>query len=210
MFFTFFNNITNVWYNDAHKVSLFFNVFLLPLYILFFKFFFSSLVASFRILNNKTFSRIFVVFSIYLFVLLNFVFFILGGVGLFQIILPDFFDAAIRSLGLLAVFFSLNLYVRFFRRRPKKQNDNAFISLGFYEVIRHPEYFILFIFSLGISCSFISIFGLVLTLLQIPFTIIISLIEESEISKNDENYFDYKNETPMLIPEIRTLLKKIK
>jgi len=142
--------------------------------------------------------------------LLNFVFFILGGVGLFQIILPDFFDAAIRSLGLLAVFFSLNLYVRFFRRRPKKQNDNAFISLGFYEVIRHPEYFILFIFSLGISCSFISIFGLVLTLLQIPFTIIISLIEESEISKNDENYFDYKNETPMLIPEIRTLLKKIK
>ena len=71
-------------------------------------------------------------------------------------------------------------------------------------------YFILFIFSLGISCSFISIFGLVLTLLQIPFTIIISLIEESEISKNDENYFDYKNETPMLIPEIRTLLKKVK
>ena len=209
MFFTLFKDIINVWYNDAHKLSLFLNAILLPFYIFFFKGFFHSMNLTIKSIENKNFFNILSRIIIYILVLSNFIFFVFGAIGVFQIILLDFIDALVRAIGVFFLILSLILYLRFSKKHHNRQGINNLITFGFYEIVRHPEYFIFFLLSFGLSCSFISFFGLSLTIIQIPVTVIISIKEEYDFSKANESYFDYKNETPMLIPETRTILKKI-
>jgi len=168
------------------------------------------MILSLKSIKKKSFFYIVRAVMIYLTVIVNFLFFIAGGVGLFQIMVSDIIDAFIRSFGLFLITFSLFLYMRFIKKHKNRSTDSAnLITHGFFEIVRHPEYLILFIFSFGLAATFISLGGLVVTFIQIPITIYLSISEEREIIKENENYFNYINETPMIIPELRTVLKKV-
>jgi len=209
MFFTFIKDINNVWYNDAHKLTLFYNIFLIILHIFFIKNFFSSIIQSLKALKKSNIFMITKSLIIYILVIINLLFFVLGGVGLFQIIIEDRFDALIRSFGIFMVTTSLILHLRFSKKHHGKRGADNLITHGFFEIVRHPEYLILFLLSLGLACCFISLGGFLFTFVQIPVTIFVCFSEENDLIKVNENYYDFRNETPKIIPETRMVLKKV-
>ena len=82
---------------------------------------------------------------------------------------------------------------------------NKVISTGVYSRIRHPQYFGAILSHIGISFLLSSFYSIITTPLIIGVIWIFSWKEEKELTREfGKIYEDYKKETPMLIPRIRS------
>ena len=82
---------------------------------------------------------------------------------------------------------------------------NKVISTGVYSRIRHPQYFGAILSHIGISFLLSSFYSIITTPLIIGVIWIFSWKEEKELTREfGKEYEDYKLETPMLIPRIRS------
>jgi len=76
------------------------------------------------------------------------------------------------------------------------------ISTGVYSIVRHPQYLGGLLAHLGLSFLLSSLYSLFVTPLVIAVIYIISWKEENELAKEfGQEYVDYRNNVPMLIPK---------
>ncbi|HOF00143.1 MAG TPA: hypothetical protein PK385_00830 [Spirochaetota bacterium] len=199
-------DISNVWYNDAHRVIVFSVVFYLPFTILFLfrgiAIFMGQKKAS---IEKKNFISIIGAFLSEIFFFLTFLSFISGLVGLFQLVLPPIIDVVVRSLGLILYLNSILLFALFARRHRDLHSEDTY-NKGFYLLIRHPYYSILIALSVGMSLSTVSILTSSLTVLTIVVFIIDIKRKEKALEKKDSFFIDYKYSTPMLIPKLKKIV----
>ena len=76
------------------------------------------------------------------------------------------------------------------------------ISTGVYSIVRHPQYLGGLLAHLGLSFLLSSLYSLLVTPLVIAAIYIISWKEENELTKEfGQEYVDYRNKVPMLMPK---------
>jgi len=193
MIITWFNEILNVWANDAAKVSVFIFSFSLPflVYIIFslFKDYFKTLPIKRDI--------------IYLFFLITVILNIISIVGFVQIILPPLFDALVRSFGIFIYLTALFFYIVLLRFiKSIKKNTHLFNS-EVYSVTRNPDILLLFFIVSGFSLLAVSLTGIIFSLFVfLPLAVIKLKNEEKELLKTYKEYFDCKNNIPLLFPNV--------
>ena len=207
---TFFQDILNVWYSDAHRVCVFITAFALPLWIRFIRG-----AIRFESCKHKTIAdgKFRTTISLYLpdiVFVLTFIGFIFGIVGVGQLRMPWTIDAICRGAGSTLLIGGLMLFLTFCRQHPELyvfEREQG--KMGYYGFVRHPYYSLLLCLSLGMTLSVVSIFCAALLILQIIVcTICTSHIDKVLVAK-DEYFIDYKYAAPRLVPGLLEMIRGV-
>jgi protein-S-isoprenylcysteine O-methyltransferase Ste14 len=204
MFITGFEEFLNVWANDGAKISIFIFVLSLP--------FIARVIISFK--NNfffdKTGNKIFnrdipnIIFCIIAF------FNMLSVLSFGQLILPPLFDAILRSFGIFIYLNGIFFYLIYIRQLSLVKKETDIFEVIFFRYSRNPDVAILIIMLLGSSLLSLSFLGIIITCFAyIPLMITRALDEEKMLLKLYKKYSDYKDETPIIIPELFKIFKKM-
>jgi len=80
------------------------------------------------------------------------------------------------------------------------------VTTGVYSIVRHPQYLGGLIAHIGISILLSALYSLLVTPLIAVLIYLISRKEEDELAKEfDDEYVDYSNKVPMLLPKWKKL-----
>ncbi len=198
---TSFDDIINVWANDADKLALFAFLFFLPFNLI--------LIISFFTESNNKKERISSIQIIYTIIFLSS---LIAIIGIGQVILADYLDSLIRSAGI--IFFVSGFILMYVINRLtsdirdfKRNKSGLFI----YNMVRFPEYSCLILITAGMSLSSLSPVSFFFTfLILVPLIILNIKKTEKKSAANDSSYIDYLNDTPMIIPSFKKIILKQK
>jgi protein-S-isoprenylcysteine O-methyltransferase Ste14 len=204
MFITGFEDFLNVWANDGAKISIFIFVLSLPVI--------SWIIISLNenFFYNKTQNKFFkrdvpnVIFYAVIF------FSMLSVFSFGQLILNPVFDAVIRSLGIFIYLSGVFTYIVFVREVKKTKKETDVFELGFYKLSRNPDLAFLFCIAAGSSLLTLSFLGIIITAFAyLPAILYFAGLEEKELLKLYKKYDDYKDETPVILPDVFKIIKKL-
>ena len=202
MFITGYDEIINVWANDAAKVSIF--IFVLSIYFLVY-ILLSFKKDIFQLLDGKSvFNRNLLRYFFSFNILINII--SLAGIG--QLILEPVLDSLARSVGILFYFSGLLFYINLTNECKNLKNKNDFFNNRYYKIVRNPDFAMLVMIAFGSSMLALSFFGIIISLvIFLPLTAVFLQKEEKELLKVYKKYYDYKTDVPLLIPNITKLIK---
>ncbi len=205
---TFFQDIINVWYSDAHRVSVFFAAFCIPLFCMFFRYYVSFFVQKIKSIQKFNFPKIFFTFFPELFFILSVLSYLIGLAGLFQIVLTWTVDAIVRGCGLAFLAVGLVGFIAFAKTHPTLYGfDHE--RLGFYKFSRHPYFTLLLCIALGMSLSTVSVLGGLLCVMLFASVFVSVPYIDKSLCLEDEFFIDYKYAAPSVIPNIVTIMQFI-
>ncbi len=189
------NDITSVWLNDGHRVASFCLI-LIGLYFI-----------SLNIKYRKIFFRSSIAVSVLF--LLNIAIFIVGVVGIGELIIIPMADSIVRSIGLFIVIITIFMKTYFYKKHNQfLSSSEDFCKNGFYRYVRNPNSFMDFVLLIGLGLSVVSPFSIGFTLIAyLPSTLVFINIKENRLIKIDENYIDYMVDVNKFIPNLKMLLK---
>jgi len=210
MTITFFKDILNVWYSDAHRVCVFIVLFALPLWIMFIRRAVSFQSSKHRSLADGHFKTTMSLYMPDIFFIISFISFGLGIAGVGQLRMPWTIDAACRGAGSVLLISGLMMFLTFSRIHNELYVfDREQGKMGFYGMVRHPYYALLLLISLGMTLSVVSVFSAGVLVIQI----IVSTLCTGYIGKvliaKDEYFIDYKYAAPRLVPGLADMLRGI-
>ena len=210
MIITGFDEILNVWANDAHKIVCFFNIFFMIFLI-------RSIITLFQIRNstiikNNNIAQYIYNFSFEMLVLLSFILFIIGSIGIFQLVLIPLLDCIVRALGL--IIFSLSLIILIINikiinteERAIKKEYSRLKEIKLYRFTRNPLELLFLFMSLGLSLTVVSIPSLIISIILFPVAIFRVISKEKDVHKLND-FIEYRNQTPSLFPDYRSFFQK--
>lgn len=205
--------IRNVWANDAHKVSVFISLVYLPFLIyIVLKLNRNSILNKLKIMDMVKYRFSYILFNVEITFLLIFISYLVGVVGIGQIILDPIYDAIIRSIGILLLMNGILLYLILYNKQRKVLAEDKIIynEIDIYKIIRNPEYTFLLMIALGISFLTISVSGIILSIfILIPLMLVRIRIIEEDILKNDPKYSNYMIGVPNMLPNIFNIIKRL-
>ena len=205
--------VQNVWANDAHKVAVIISLIYLPflLYIIL-KLNKNSILNKLKIMDMVKYRFSYIIFNVEIIFLLIVFSYIIGSIGIGQIILEPVYDAIIRSIGVILFINGILLYLVLYSKQKNVLTQKKIIynEINIYKVIRNPEYTVLLMISLGISFLTINASGIILTLLiLLPFMLIRIKIIEKDILVNNPEYSNYMVGVPKMLPSIFFIIKRL-
>ena len=210
MTITFFQDILNVWYNDAHRMSAFIAAFALPLWIAFFKGAISIQANKHNTLADKKFGTTLSLYMPDITFCLSIITFGLGILGVGQLRITWTIDVICRGLGAVLLISGLSIFLSF--RRTHKELyvfDREPGQMGYYGFVRHPYYALLLLISLGMTLSTVSVFSAGMLVIQIIVTTFCTGHIDKVLVAKDEYFIDYKYAAPRLVPGIMDMILKM-
>lgn len=208
MIITGFDEILNVWANDAHKTVCFFNIFFVIFLI-------RSIITLFQIrksvINNQNITQYIFNYSFELLVLLNFILFITGSIGIFQLVLIPVLDSLIRALGLIffslsLIIFILNIKIINIEEKESKKEYNRLKEIKLYRLTRNPMELLFLLMSIGLSLTVVSIPSFIISIIMFPVAIFRVISKEKEVHYLND-FIEYRNQTPSLFPDYRSFFQ---
>lgn len=212
-FITTIYEVKNVWANDAHKVAIFISLVYSPflLYILL-NLKKNSILNKLKAGDMIKYSMQYRLFNVEIIFLLIIISFIIGSIGIGQIIVDPIYDAIIRSIGIILFMNGILLYLILYSKQKKVlvQKLIVYNEINIYKIIRNPEYTFLLMIALGASFITINLFGIMFSVvILIPFMLIRIKIIERNILANDPGYSNYIVTIPKMIPSTIFLIKRL-
>jgi protein-S-isoprenylcysteine O-methyltransferase Ste14 len=205
--------IKNVWANDAHKVAVFISLLYSPflLYIVL-RLNKKSILNKLKMMDIVKYRLSYILYNVELVFLLIILSYILGSIGIGQIIIEPIYDAIIRTIGIILFINGILLYLILYSKQKTVliQKKILYNEINIYKIIRNPEYTFLLMIALGVSLITLSAPGIILSIIiMIPFMLIRIKIIEKDILENDPEYSNYMVSIPKMLPSISFLIKRL-
>lgn len=179
-----FNDIINVWSNDAHVISFFISLLYFPPLLIFLGY----------VYKNQKDNLIKIIFSIIIFTLFP------CFIGLFQLTINLIIDISLKAIGIILLINSMLLAL--FLIYIFNFEEKCFL----YKFSRYPFESLIVIISISIFLMNLNLItGLLSLFLYIYIYIKLKQLDKNKM-KQDKDYIDIINATPLLFPNIFSII----